>query len=58
MDSKKVIVKKTKKQGWGIFAKKDISQGEEIASFDGPIYSWRSKKWTEDLYDHAIQFAR
>lgn len=58
MDSNKVVIKKTKKQGWGVFAKKDIPKGVVIASFDGPVYSWRSKKWTEDLYDHAIQFER
>lgn len=55
MDSQKVAVKKAK-YGKGVFAKEKIKKGELVASFDGRIYSWRSKLWTQDLYDHAIQF--
>lgn len=57
MDSRKVKVKRTKKYGLGVFATKTIRKGELIASFDGPIYGWYDY-WTDDLYNHAIQFER
>lgn len=55
MDNPKVAVKKAK-YGKGVFAKEKIKKGELIASFDGRIYGWNSKLWTQDLYDHVIQF--
>ncbi len=56
MDNPKIIVKKTRKMGKGVFAGAPIKKGEEIAAFDGPIYGAYSKKWNEDLYNHCIQF--
>ncbi len=58
MDSKKVVVRKTKKFGRGVFAIKRIRKGEKIASFDGPIYDDDYEPWTEDMYNHAIQFGK
>ncbi len=56
MDSRKVIVQKTKKYGRGVYAKYPIRKGEVIAAFDGPIYDDDFEPWTEDLFNHAIQF--
>lgn len=58
MDNPKVIVKKTKEYGLGVFAVKAINKNEVIASFDGPVYDDDFEPWTEDMYNHAIQFGR
>jgi uncharacterized protein len=55
VDSRKVIVRKTKKYGQGVFAKANISKGEVIGVFDGPIISGDYQYWNDDLYLHAIQ---
>lgn len=56
MDNRKVLVKNTKKFGKGVFAKATIRKGEEIASFDGPIFTFNYEQWNEDLFNHVIQF--
>jgi hypothetical protein len=56
VDSGKVVVKRTRKYGKGVFAKQTIRKGEVIASFDGPIYDDNYEPWTDDMYNHAIQF--
>lgn len=56
MDNKKVAVRRTKKYGRGVYASKNIKKGEVIASFDGQILDDDFEPWTEDLYNHAIQF--
>ncbi len=58
MDNPKVFVRKTKKYGRAVFAKHNISKGEIIAVFDGLIYDYDFEPWTEDLYNHAIQFKK
>ena len=58
MDNKKVKVRSTRKYGRGVFAIKDIRKGEIIASFDGQILDDDFEPWTEDLYNHAIQFEK
>lgn len=58
MDNKKVKVRSTRKYGRGVFAIKDIRKGEVIASFDGQILDDDFEPWTEDLYNHAIQFEK
>jgi SET domain-containing protein len=58
MDNPKVYVKNTRKFDKGVFAKEKIREGEIIAEFDGRVYSWRSTKWNEDLYNHTIQFEK
>jgi len=58
MDSAKVIIKRTRGFGRGVFAKDVINKGEVIAKFDGLIYDADFEEWTEDLLNHAIQFAR
>lgn len=55
MDNDKIELRKSL-YGKGVFAKLPIKKGEVIAVFDGKIYSWRSSLWTEDLYNHCIQF--
>lgn len=55
MDNPKTTVRRTKKFGRGVFAKRKIFKGEEIAAFDGPIFTEAYQHWTEDLYSHAIQ---
>ena len=55
MDNLKVEIRKSK-TGKGVFAKENILKSEVIAEFDGRIYSYRSKLWNEDLYNHCIQF--
>lgn len=57
MDSKKVIIRKTKGRGKGVFARTAIKRNELIASFDGEIYG-RDIDWTDDLYNHAVQFEK
>ncbi len=32
--------------------------GEEIAAFDGPIFTYDYEQWNDDLFNHVIQFAR
>jgi uncharacterized protein len=56
MDNRKVVVRKTKKYGRAVFARKKIRKGEVIAVFDGPIYDDIFVGWTKDIIDHAIQF--
>lgn len=58
MDNPKAIVHQTKKYGKAVFAKKPIKKGEIIAEFDGPIYDDDFEDWTDDLANHAIQFAK
>lgn len=57
MDSKKVLVRNTKKYGRGVFAKARIRKGTIIAVFDGPVYDSKFNGWTKDIMNHAIQFA-
>lgn len=57
-DNPKVAVRRTKKYGKAVFATKPIGKGEIIAVFDGPIYDDDFEPWTEDLYNHAIQFGK
>lgn len=56
MDNPKAIVRKTRKYGKAVFANQAIGKGELIAAFDGPIFDDHFGPWTEDLYNHAIQF--
>jgi len=58
MDSDKVIVRRSRIAGVGVFARESISPGEVIASFDGFYYSLEYPGWTPDLINHAIQCAR
>jgi SET domain-containing protein len=58
MDSRKVIVRRTKKYGKAVFAQQTIRKGEVIAAFDGPFYDDDFDQWTEDLLNHAIQYAK
>lgn len=55
MDNRKIIVRRTKKFGRGVFAKSKIRKGEEIASFDGPFFDDDFDEWNDDLRNHAIQ---
>ncbi len=55
MDNEKIKLGKTS-YGNGLFARALIKKGELIASFDGKVYGWYSKFWSQDLYDHCIQF--
>jgi SET domain-containing protein len=57
MDSRKVVVKQTRKYGNGVFAKSQIRKGEVIAAFDGSVYTYDYEYWNEDLFNHVIQFA-
>jgi hypothetical protein len=54
MDSSKVIVKRTRRFGRGVFATAVIQKNEVIAAFDGPIYDAKFDGWTEDLLNHAM----
>ncbi len=56
MDSKKVIIKKTPRHGRGVFAARKIKKDEVIAAFDGAIYDAGHEDWSDDLYNHAIQY--
>lgn len=58
MDSKKITLRKTKKYGWGVYAKERIRKGTRLASFHGPVYDNNFDKWTKDLLAHTIQFGR
>ena len=55
MDNPKAVVKRTRKLGRGVFAKKPIRRGELIAAFDGPTFDGDFDEWTDDLRNHAIQ---
>ncbi len=57
MDNSKVSVIKNK-FGEAIFAKENISKGEIIAIYDGPIYDYYFEGWTKELQDHCIQFEK
>ena len=35
-----------------------IRKGEVIAAFDGAIYDDDFEPWTDDMYNHAIQFGK
>ncbi|MES3031302.1 MAG: SET domain-containing protein [Patescibacteria group bacterium] len=56
MDNPKVTVKETGKFGKGVFAHEKILKGEVIAEFDGEIYGWDDERWSQELYDHVVQF--
>ena len=58
MDNPKAVVKRTRKFGRAVFAKKAIRRGELIAAFDGPIFDGDFDGWTDDLRNHAIQIGR
>jgi SET domain-containing protein len=57
MDNLKVVVRRTRKFGRGVFADKKIHSGELIAAFDGEIYDNDFERWTDDLLSHTIQIA-
>jgi uncharacterized protein len=63
MDNPKVVVRKTKQYGRGVFAKKRIKKGEVIAEVDGKIYELGPdenelpNKPPLYVMDHAVQFA-
>jgi uncharacterized protein len=54
-DSKKIMLRKTKKFGRGVYAKQKIKKGEVVAVFDGPFYDDEFDDWTKDLLNHTIQ---
>ena len=58
MDNKKVVIQKSKGRGKGLFAAAPIKKGEEIASFDGPIYDVKHEPWTDDILHYVIQFEK
>lgn len=57
MDNEKAAVRRTRKYGFAVFAKKKILKGELIAQFDGPVFEYEYEYWNDDLYNHVIQFA-
>ncbi len=57
MDNPKVIIKETGKYGKGLFAAEKIFKDEIIAEFNGKIYD-SNTKWTKELENHVIQFAK
>jgi SET domain-containing protein len=56
MDSRKVVVRRTRKYGRAVFALNPLRKGEIVAVFDGEIYDDDFDDWNDDLYNHAIQF--
>jgi SET domain-containing protein len=58
MESKKVVVRKTAAHGEGVFARTKIKKGTIVAVFDGTIYGRDHKDWSDDLYNHAMQFGK
>lgn len=56
VDSPKVKIRLTGRFGKGVFAKSDIRKGEVVAKFDGRFYTYDHEPWSDDLYNHAIQF--
>ena len=58
MDNPKATVRKTKKYGRAVFASQTIQKGEVIAGFDGDRFDNEFESWTEDLYNHAIQYGK
>ena len=58
MDNRKAEVGSTRKYGQGVFAKSKIKEGEVVAAFDGPFLDNDFDGWTEDLSNHAIQYAK
>ena len=56
MDNPKVVVRRTKHHGRGVFAKEDIKKGEVIAVFDGKIYDYDFEGWNDRICDHVVQF--
>ncbi|MGZ3723981.1 MAG: SET domain-containing protein [Bdellovibrionales bacterium] len=58
MDNRKVKIRNTRQFGRGVFAERKIKKGEVIAAFDGPFLDDDFEGWTEDLMNHAIQYAK
>ncbi len=58
MDHPKALVRKTKKYGKAVFAGQTIKKGEVIAVFDGKRFDNDFQDWTDDLYNHAIQYGK
>ena len=58
MDNPKALVRNTKKYGKAVFAREDIKKGEVIACFDGKRFDNDFEDWTDDLYNHAIQYGK
>ncbi len=58
MDHPKIKLKKTGRYGRGVFATQKIRKGEVVSVFDGEIYDGDFEPWTNDLYNHTIQFAK
>lgn len=58
MDHPKALIKQTKKYGQAVYAGQTIRKGETIAVFDGLCYDNDFEDWTDDLYNHTIQFAK
>ena len=48
------------KRGFGraVYAKAPIRAGETVAVFDGPFLDENFTDWTDDLRNHAIQYAK
>jgi alkylated DNA nucleotide flippase Atl1 len=57
-DNTKVTVKSTSQFGRAVFAERPIRKNEVIAIFDGNVYDDDYEPWTEDMYNHAIQFGK
>lgn len=58
MDNPKAVVRRTRKFGKGVFAEKKIRRGEVIAEFDGLDIDDYYEPWTEDMFQHAIQYGK
>ena len=58
MDNPKAQVRRTRKFGKGVFAVEAICKGEVIAEFDGLDIDDNYEPWTDDLFQHAIQYAK
>ena len=60
MDSPKVTVARDSHRSKSVVANQRIGPGEQIASFDGEIYSWTERDVPNEpplfIRDHAIQF--
>ncbi len=58
MDNAKAAVRRTRKFGKAVFAVEKIRKGEVIAEFDGLDIDDHYEPWTDDLFEHAIQYAK
>ncbi len=58
MDHPKALVKSTEKYGKAVFAAGTIKKGQVIAAFDGKRFDNDFEDWTDDLYNHAIQYGK